>query len=597
VADEKGSWKRFQRLGFDSKKFSRRARKAETTTTRHAHKFVLSKLDALRSVRQHVTTWLLIVGVLIAAIALQMIWYQSAYRTTAWKSGGTYAEAVMGPINTLNPLYATTPAEESATKLIFSSLYRYDDTGALSDDLADAMSVSPNGKQYTVTLRNDAYWSDGHKVTADDIVFTVNLMKSPEVRSVLNSTWGDITAEALGPYTVRFTLPASYAPFPHALTFAVLPKHLLDGVAPGAIRQNAFSVSPVGSGPFVLKLLQLSPDRRHKIVNLSASENYYRGDPKLARFALHAYNGADDMLQALETGEVNAAAGVTVKASELPPAFKVRYYPVNSGVYALFNTSGGLLKDKTLRKALQAGTDTDKLRRAVGYPVRPLHLPFIEGQLSGARVPKPPAYNPAKAKSLLNRAGWKLAKGNSVRSRHGVPLQLRVVTVNDPAYENSIEQLAGQWRELGIDVKTEIKNPASSNQDFDQTTLQPRDYDVLLYKLAIGVDPDVFAYWHSTQAGRLGLNFANYRSAVSDDALASARSRTEPNLRNEKYKVFAQQWLDDAPAVGLYQAAMEYAYRPSVRPEISAGGVASEPDRYADILYWSAMQEQVYNTP
>lgn len=598
MADDKGNWKRFQRISFDSKTFSKRALKAENTTTRHAHKFVLSKLDSLRNVKQHIVVWLAIIGVLIAAVAAQMFWYQQAYRTTAWKEGGTYAEAVLGPINTLNPLYATTAAEQSASKLIFSSLYSYDDTGSLSDDLATSMTVSQNGREYLVTLRDDARFSDDVKLTAQDVVFTVGLMKSAEVRSVMFGNWNDVTAEAMDDKTVKFILPAQYASFPHALTFSVLPRHVLEDVAPGAIRQSGFSISPVGSGPFALKLLQNSPDGLHKIANLSASSKYYRGVPRLARFELHGYADQEAMNRALQTGEVNAAAGTDAKASELPKSYEVKEYPVNSGVYALFNSDSPVLKELKLRQALQTGTDTADLRKAVGYQVPDLYLPFVNGQLRGDGVLAPVTHDVTRAKALLDEAGWKVATGQTVRQNaSGQPLELNVVTVKDPAYEKVLERLAGQWRELGVKVNTDIKDPTDPRQDFVQTTLQPRAYDVLLYKLVIGVDPDVYAYWHSSQASRSGYNFANYRSGASDDALASARARTEPALRNEKYKSFAEQWLKDVPAIGLYQSVMQYVYRPSVMPDIKVGGVPAETDRYANIRYWSAQQQQVYKTP
>lgn len=596
MADDKGSWKRFQRLGFDSKKFSRRARRAESTTTKHAHKFVVSKLDSLRSARQHVTAWLVLIGILISAVAVQMFWYQQAYRTLAWKNGGTYAEAVQGPINTLNPLYATTQAEQSTGRLLFSSLYRYDDTGSLSDDLATSMVMSKNGREYTVTLREDASWSDEVNLTAQDVVFTVDLMKSPEVRSVLYNNWIDVTAEVVDTYTVRFTLPAQYASFPHALTFAVLPKHILESVPAGAIRSNTFSVSPVGSGPFTLRLLQLAPDRQHKIANLSASENYYRGSPKLTRFEIHAYNEQDDMTRALQTGEVNAAAGITGDLSELPSSFEVKRYPTNSGVYALFNSDSQLLKNKKVRHALQIGTDTSSIRSSIDLDAPPLHLPFVNGQLTGKKIPAAPKYNVDRAKKLLDQAGWKLPKQGTVREKSGQPLTLRLATIKDPTYENALEELAGQWRGLGIDIRTEIKDPAAA-EDFVTSTLQRRNYDVLLYELVIGVDPDVFAYWHSSQTSQLGYNFANYRNDISDDALASARSRSEPALRNEKYKAFAEQWLKDAPAVGLYQTVMQYAYRDSVLPDIEIGGTPSDVDRYANVNYWAAERLPVYKTP
>ena len=595
MADEKGTWKRFQRISFDSRTFSKRARKAETSTTRHAHKFVISKLDSLRNVKQHIILWLTLMGLLITAVALQMFWNQDAYRTTAWKDGGTYAEASIGPISTLNPLYATTPAEQAASKLLFSSLFNYDDTGTLADDLATSLDVSKDGRQYVVKLRNDASWSDGTKLTAQDVVFTVGLMQSPEVRSVMYGNWVDIVAEAMDDQTVKFTLPARYASFTHALTFSVLPSHILQDVAPGSIRQSTFSASPIGSGPFNLKLLQGSVDGGHKIANMAASPDYYKGKVKLSRFELHAYESQEDITKALQTGEVTAAAGTSMQHSDLPKSFTINEYPVNSGVYALLNTQSAILKDMQVRKALQVGTDTNDVRKAVGYQVPELHLPFVDGQLSGKDIPAKIAYNTEKAKQLLDKAGWKLAKGSEVRQKKGQALELTVVTAKDPTYEKVMERLAGQWRELGIRVNTDARD--STSQDFVQTVLQQRSYDVLLYKLVIGVDPDVYAYWHSSQAVSSGYNFSNYSNDTSDDALTTARVSTDPALRNEKYKAFAAQWMKDAPAIGLYQSVMQYVYRPSVQPVITKEGVPSEADRFNDIRFWSANRQPVYKTP
>ena len=598
MADEKGSWKRFQRITFDSKTFSKRALKAETTSTRHARKFVVAKLDSLRNVKQHVIAWLAVIGVLILAVALQMSWYQQAYRTTAWKEGGTYAEAVMGPINTLNPLFATTSAEQSASRLLFSSLYTYDDTGSLSDDIATSLEMTPGGKEYIVKMRDDAMWSDDVKLTAKDVVFTVDLMKSADVRSVMYGNWTDVTAEALDDHTIKFTLPAQYASFQHAMTFSILPSHILEGIAPGSIRQSTFSVSPVGSGPFTLRLLQNSPDGSHKIANMSASENYYKGAPQLARFELHGYEDQEDMVRALQTGEVNAAAGTSIPTSDLPDSFTAKEYPINSGVYALFNTDSPIFKSDKMRRALQIGTDLQDIRSAVGYESPELHLPFVNGQLTGKDVPKAPKLNVSAAKRLLDSAGWKHSRGKDVRqNKSGQPLEISLVTVKDPTYEKVLERLAGQWRNLGFKVNTDIKDPSSPTQDFVQTTLQPRAYDVLVSKLVIGADPDVYAYWHSSQATSDGRNVANYRDGTADEALASARTRVEVDLRNEKYKLFAKQWLQDAPAIGLYQSVMQYVYRPSVQPDIASRGMPSDADRFSNVRYWSAQQVPVYKTP
>ena len=598
MAEEKGSWKRFQRIKFDSKRFSKRAKKAETSTTRHAHRFVLSKLDSLRSVKQQIIVWLVMIGVLIAAVAMQMIWYQSAYRADAWVSGGTYAEAVLGPINTLNPLYATTEAELSASKLIFSSLFRYDSTGHLSNDLAQSMTMDEKAHTYTVKIRKDATWSDGTRLTAQDIAYTVDLMKSPEVRSIMVGTWSDIQAVATDSHTIVFTLPGSYASFPHALTFSILPKHVIKDVTPSALRQHTFSVSPVGSGPFSVRLLQPAPDDKHKILHMTAASNYHHGTPKLSRFKLHAFETQEKMAKSVQTGEVNAAVGAGLDDSALPSDFMAAQTPIKSGVFALLNNESTYFKDPLVRQALQIGTDTKKLRKSLPYSVPAMHLPFTNDQLTGDDVPLAPVYDLEKAKQLLDKAGWKQPAGSEFRiNKNKQPLELSVVTVKDSMYEKVLEQLAGQWRQLGIDVKTQISDPSSATEDFVQTTLQSRGYDILLYELVIGADPDVYAYWHSSQATTQGYNFSNYKNGVSDDALSSARARSEVELRNEKYKVFARQWLKDAPAIGLYQSVMRYTHRDSVNPLVSPKGIPASTDRYADILYWSANKQSVYKTP
>lgn len=598
MADEKDTWKRFRRLSFDSKAVSKRARQAETKTTKHAHKFVVNKLSSLRNAKRHIISWLAIVGILIAAVAVQTLWYQKSYKTTAWSDTGTYAEGVMGPINTLNPLYAATDAELSASKLLFSSLYRYDSTNRLGDDLAIDTKVSKDERTYTIKIRDDVRWSDESKLTANDIVFTVELMKSPEVRSIMYGSWNDITATALDDYTVQFQLPSRYAAFSHALTFAILPKHVLDTVNPASLRQHSYSVSPVSSGPFKIRLLQLASDGKHKIANLLANENYYRGKPQLSRFAIHAYDTQQTLDEGIKSGEVNAAIGVHIPPEDLPKTHSKLYLPSYSGVYAVLNTASGPLKNIKIRKALQTGTNTEAIRSSVGYPVPKLWLPFVSTQLYGKDVPKAPTFNKKQANNLLSAAGWKYDKALGYRiNNNKQPLTLRIVTVRNHEYESVIQELSKQWKELGVDVQTDEQDPNSPGQNFVQNVLQPRDYDVLLYKLVIGADPDVYAYWHSSQVSRLGYNFSNYRSDIADDALTSARSRNITALRNEKYKDFAKRWLSDAPAIGLYQPVEEYVYGSSVRPLINATGIPTPADRYSQILYWSAKQDEVYKTP
>lgn len=599
MADENPRWKRFQKLPtFDSRRLSRRVKKAEGATVRHAHKFIVKRLDNIRSVRRHVIGWLTLVGVLIVAVAIQFVWYQRSYQQAAPADGGTYAEASLGPIGTLNPLYASSSAEVAASRLLFSSLYSYDKSGQLHGDLAESMTVDETGTIYTVKIRPQVHWHDGRNLTANDVAFTVNLIKNPATRSPLSVNWRDVSVKVIDTTTVEFKLPVVYAAFPHALTFSVLPQHVLDDVSPGAIRENTFSQAPVGSGPFSLSLLQnIDSANQEKLVSMTAFDKYYRGEPRVKHFDLHAYTDQEQIMRALRTGEVTAAADLSVNNAEQVDKhnYDVVSQPVNNGVYALFNLSMPTLKDKAVRQALQLATDTGAIRSSFAVMPPVLDTPFVAGQLTGDDVPRAPKPDTAKAASLLDEAGWKL--DGSTRKKDGMPLLLSIVTTKNSQYEKALETLAGQWRKLGITVNTNVINTADPGVNFVTDILQRRTYDVLLYELSIGSDPDVYAYWHSSQIGMSGFNFSNYSDATADAALSSARSRLEPDLRNAKYKAFAKQWLADVPAIGLYQSTAPYVVSKSVNATDKSERLVSSQDRYVNVLYWNVNNRTVYKTP
>jgi peptide/nickel transport system substrate-binding protein len=589
-------WRRLPKMSFNSKDLARRMKKVEGATVKHARRFVFKRWDTFREVRRRIAMWVLAIGVIIGAASLQFWWYQQDYRTTAAATDGTYAEAVLGPVDTLNPIFARSSAEESAGELLFSRLLNYDETGHLNYDLASDMKMSEDQKIYTVKIRTDARWSDGTYVQARDVVFTVNLLKNPATRSTLTG-WGDIKASVVDEKTVAFELPAVYSAFPHALRFLpILPEHVLRDIEPAQLRESSFSNHPVGSGPFILKLLQdVDATQGRKIIHMARNDAYYGGSAKLSRIQLHVYKNSDAIERALATSEVNAASDLPISVAEKvnTQRYTVEQHPINSGLYAIFNTSSAILQDQKVRHALQVGTNTAAVRTAISDSLPELYLPVIHTQLTG-ELPAAPVYDTQKAAALLDEAGWKL--DGTIRKKDGQPLSLTVVTTKNPDFEKALDVLSNQWRALGVTITTNIVDPNDVSQNVAQDYLQPRRYDVLLYQLTIGGDPDVYAWWHSSQASG-GFNFSNYKNAISDDALASARTRVEPALRSAKYATFARQWLSDAPAIGLYQSTSQYVHSEGVRTIPANVSLVSATDRYGNVLYWTAGTRTVFTTP
>jgi peptide/nickel transport system substrate-binding protein len=597
MAGKKDLWKRLPKPDFDRKKLTKRMRKAEGATIKHAHKFVIKRLDNIRDVQRHVIVWVIALGVLIAATGLQLMWNQQSYQTTAAAENGIYAEATLGPINTLNPLFASSSAEQSASDLIFSRLLNYDKTGHLNYDLATNVKVNDTNTDYTVTIRSDAKWQDGVKLTAKDVAFTVNLMRDPNTRTVF-SGWSDIGTKVINDTTIEFTLKSAFAPFEHALVFPIVPEHILKDVMPLNIRENAFSQNPIGSGPFKFDMVQdIDSNSGRKVIYLVRNDDYYGGMAKSARFQLHVYDTNDEILNALSKNEVNAATDLS--STDIGSVDKSQYNiltkPIQSGVYAILNTSSAILKDVSVRRALQIATNTSQIRSKLPTNNPALWLPFTSGQLTG-NVPSAPVYNLAAAKKMLDAGGWKLNNKN-VREKNGTQLKLSVVTIKDSELEKVLQILTDQWKALGITTETNIIDLSDVTQGDVQNILQPRNFDVLLYQLNIGADPDVYAYWDSSQATMQGLNYSNYSNPISDDALTSARARVEPALRNAKYITFANQWLSDVPAIGLYQSTTQYVVSKKAQTFNSSNTLISPVDRYSDVLDWSVGTRVVYKTP
>lgn len=590
-------WKKFVRIKRPTVKHVRvRARKIEGVTMRHAHRFLVSRWTNLRDVRRHAIGWLLLASLLIVATSLQLYWVQSAHSSKQPIGGGTYAEGVIGRIDTLNPIYATTQSERSASYLIFSSLLRYDGSNNLESDLAETWRMSPDGKTYTVKLRDNAKWHDGKPVTADDVVFTLGLIKNPQARSYLYRTWQDIQVRSTSKYELVFTLPSAYAPFPHALTFGVLPKHAINKISPMRLREHAFNREPIGSGPFEFKSIQIiNPAADRVVVQVERNNEYYRGGVKLERFQLHTYKNHDDLRQGFLSKEVNAANEVTRSdiqtIKQQSPSTTATDVPLFNGVYAFFQNDRPVLSDSKVRKALVKGVDRELVKKNIAGYASSLEGPLVKEQIGGIDGFRQANFDHAAAAAELEAAGWVL-KGN-VREKDGQKLQLSVVAPRTGDFPDVLETIAKQWRKIGVDVKTQLGDTST----FEQNILTTRSYDVLLYELALGADPDVFAYWHSSQASVRGFNLSNYKSGIVDDALLSARGRSETELRTVKYQGFFKQWLEDAPAVALYRPHLRYLTTDNTRSVDRSQSIVDTLGRYHKIDRWTVQQSEQFKTP
>lgn len=566
---------------------------AEQQIERH----VFKRFGRLSSVRRFVFSWVGLIVLLIAGVIAQNVLLSGYYQTVRTVPGGIYTEGVLGSFTNASPLYATRAADASVSRLLFSGLLRYDNNGTLVGDLASGYSVDQKGLTYTVQLKPNLTWHDGQPLTSSDVVFTYKAIQNPDAQSPLQSSWRDIEVTAPNPQTVVFKLASPLASFAYNLTNGIVPQHILGKVPAADLRSTDFNtVHPVGSGPFKWQALEVSGDGRansQEQIALVPFDKHVNGKPQLQEFIIHTYTSQEQLVSAFQKNQITAVSGLTAVPKKLEAKNSVQQHslPLKAANMVFFKTTSGVLASQKVRQALVQSADVPKIIDNLGYPVRAVREPFLNGQLGYDPALAQSGFNLVAAQKSLDADGWIVGK-RDVRYKDGKPLMFVLSAANTPENKRVTNQLCEQWRRLGVDLQVQLQSPT----DF-QSALTYHSYDAVLYGISIGSDPDVFVYWDSSQAdirSNNRLNFSEYKNTAADLALEAGRTRLDPQLRTLKYRPFLAAWQQDAPALGLYQPRSLYLTSGSVNG-LNDHTLTTPTDRFDNVWNWQIRQAKVTN--
>jgi peptide/nickel transport system substrate-binding protein len=550
------------------RRLRRRQKQVESATQAAEVQFetnLIGRFDRLVRVKRFVFSWILLLVLVSFCTVLQTLAQSKYYQTLSPVPGGTYNEGMVGTYSNANPLYAAGAVDSAVSHLIFAGLMKYDDHAKLVGDLASSYSVDETGRHYTVHLRPGLTWQDGQPLTAKDVVFTYHTIQNPDANSPLRASWQGITVAAKDKLTVTFDLPSTLSSFVYSLTGGIIPEHLLAKVPPAQLRSNAFNtLHPVGAGPFAWQALQTGhstdPAQATTFIALQPFEQYAGGAPKLNGFVVRAYASEDQLIDAYKKREINAMSGL----NEVPASLKghsdlvVHSFPSSAAFMTFFKTTAAPLNDTQVRQALVSGANVPAIIASLGYTTTPVREPLLIDQLGYDPKYRQAAYDPTAAEAKLEAAGW-VRGADGLRHKDGQTLTFRLYAQDIAESRLVTKQLVADWRKIGVDAV-----PVLQNQSDFETTLEFHTYDALLYGISIGEDPDVFAYWDSSQADIRAtnrFNFSEYDSTEADTSLEAGRTRLDPQLRVIKYRPFLEAWQADAPALGLYQPRYLYLTR------------------------------------
>jgi len=531
----------------------------------------------------------------ISSIAL-LYMLNASLLVAAPAPGGSLVEGLLGSPRFINPVLALSDADRDVTALAYSGLLRATPDGSYIPDLAQEYSVSEDGRVYTFVLRPGLTFHNGKPVTAEDVVFTVQKIQEPALKSPLRANWDGVVAEAPDARTVRFTLPSAYAPFVKNLTLGILPKALWSTVSAEEFPFSELNATPVGSGPYRVASVSRTASGIPSSYELVPFAGYSLGRPYLS-LTLRFYQSEDSLMQALEGGEVDAASGISPEKLAGQDSINIATTPLNRVFGVFFNQNQSeLLRQRPVRSALNAAIDrSDLIQRVLGGygtalmgPVPPSLLALDAGSSTPQGIDT--------ARAILERDGWELNEAGVLQKTTGkgssaevVTLSFDLATANVPELRAAAQYLSDTWGQLGVQVNVKVFEAG----DLSQNVIRPRKYDALLFGEVIGRELDLYAFWHSSQRNDPGLNVAGYANATADQVLEELRQTADRAARASLYEQFAAELAADIPAVFLYAPDFVYSVPKDIQG-LDLGLVESPSDRFLSVTQWHREVDYVW---
>lgn len=564
---------------------------------KHFNERFVRRLENIREVRIWVVEWALLVLIVFLLAVAQNNWYGESFETEAFVKGGEFSEATLGKINSMNPLYATTSSEKTLARLLFANLVAPDSTGHLKNELADKITADDARRVWTVKLRNDLRWSDGEQIKADDVIYTIDLIADTTAKTTISVDFANVKIKKKDDLTVIFTLPSSYADFSDSLEFPIVPKHILGDISPALVYESDFSTHPVGSGPFVLNALQAANTTNASLqtVYLNRNEKYFKKTTKLDNFTLKTYENAQQIKDAISNADVIATAELSKsEAEDLPGSIVRNNTLINGGAFAFLNTTSSNLSNVKIRQAIQQGVDMKKVRENIDDS-QIMDYPILQRQ-EDLKMPKLAEYDLDAAKKLIVDAGLKYQEDKIV-DKTGKAVTLNISVPQRDVLTGVAERFGEELKKIGFEVVLNVYDESKASSDFFSAVVRPRDYDILIYEVDLGVSADPFVYYSSLQAGEAGWNLSNYSNSLADDALISARMTASAKMRKTKYESFLKLWARDVPSIGLYQSTMIYSHMANVHIYSENSELTDALDRFSEIQNWASRKASVNMTP
>ena len=564
----------------------------------------------------------LFVGVLIVALISVLIILNKineSFMVSVPASGGTITEGIVGMPTLVNPVLALSDADKDLTSLVYSGLMRRMSDGSLIPDLAQSYTASADGMTYTFIIKQNAKFHDGKKVTADDVIFTIEKIKDPLVKSPRKTGWDSVSVDKKDADTVVFTLKQPFISFLDNTTIGILPEHIWKNVTPAEFGLSTLNnINAIGSGPYLISSVLKNKDGVPENYKLKRFNGFTLGSPHIRNLNIVSYANEKDLLKDLKDHSIDQAGGISPENAKLlgDKEFNIKTATLPR-IFGLFFNSGAnkIFADTNVIHAFDKALNRQEIiDQVLGGYATAIHNPIPETIIHDT---KSDIYKNAyleEARAILDKGGWTIGedgirvKGGTttktVTKKVGKKTVTEKVTVNNgpvtrlsfsittgdtPELKKSVELIKEQLEKIGAEVDIQkIYETGPLNQ-----MIRTREYEALFFGQVVNHESDLFSFWHSSQKVDPGLNIAMYSSATADKILETAQKTLDRSSRVAKYEEFAKEFDKNVPALLIYSPRYIYVTREDLG-NIELETINTPSDRFTSLYTWYAEVDQVW---
>ena len=452
--------------------------------------------------------------------------------------------ATYSGLSALNPLLGVSGISSKFGDLVYDGLIRLDARMEAVPHLAASWRISDNGRRWVFFLRSGVRFHDGVELTAEDVVFTYDLIQREGRSGHYGNGFQEVEqVTAGGRYKVEILLRKPSPAFLNYLDAPILPRHLWEGED---LKGSQLNRRPVGTGPY--RLTAWEEDG----IRLEANRDYFLGPPPVKEIRIRSYPSQEAAWAGLIAGEADffwLTNPKGYKVMEQVHHLKIYRVPKPYVYMVAFNMTSPLFGDRRVRQALNYAVDKEALVRDVLSGMgRVAAGPVFTGSWAYRGDLAPYPYDPPKAMALLRKAGWKERDQDHLLEKDGKIFSFTLYTNQGDDIKNRAALMIQQnlW-DLGIRMKV-VSVPASATG-----FLYQKRFDAVFLDLYSVGDPDYYTYrfWHSSQI-QGGLNFFSYRDSDVDRLLDEGRTVWDQTERRRIYGEFQETIRADPPGVFLF---------------------------------------------